>query len=325
MISITSDVKRFFEKEKGRTVLYGAGNSGYWTGYYMNRCGLDFSCYLDRDVIHRNVWCNEKPILPPKELKSMRGEKLKIVVTPRLYESVMFDLTNYTSEYGVDVLCFIPKYRSVINDTERYNINRFLGYFRRRLFTGTIPSIIANDCTAGLIYEMMNMAMLSPTINCGIYPEDFLRLCSRPEYYFAQELKDWHWMRGLINPGTPPEYPEARMGDIRVFFSHYGAEDGCFERISEHWRLLCKRIDYEHLVFLMSDMSRSVIPILTRKEFCRLPERHLLMSRRNHSLYLDDEAGNVLFMAEHYFNRTDTAIENFFDLLGWLNGLWSKE
>ena len=34
----------------GDIFIYGAGNCGYWIGYYMEKCGIDFQGYIDKDA-----------------------------------------------------------------------------------------------------------------------------------------------------------------------------------------------------------------------------------------------------------------------------------
>ena len=48
MIKTTNKMKKFFENDMGKIIIYGAGRYGYWIGKYMNDCNIPFECYVDK-------------------------------------------------------------------------------------------------------------------------------------------------------------------------------------------------------------------------------------------------------------------------------------
>ena len=55
MITTTNNVKKFFENETGKIIIYGAGKNGHWVGYYMNKCNIPFECYIDKNAVSCTV------------------------------------------------------------------------------------------------------------------------------------------------------------------------------------------------------------------------------------------------------------------------------
>ena len=50
MITTTNNVKKFFENETGKIIIYGAGGDGYWIGKFMNECNIPFECSIDSSI-----------------------------------------------------------------------------------------------------------------------------------------------------------------------------------------------------------------------------------------------------------------------------------
>lgn len=315
VVGITNDEKAFFEKDMSSPILlYGAGNSGYWIGYYMNLCGIEYEGYVDRNITKENEYLNKKPCYSTDYLKKYSGRQIRVVATAHSYESILFDLMNFDRLWNLSILCFVPKYsrRLASRDKETYDINKFLGYFRRKVFGHSMPTIISNDCTAGHIYEMMDSFMLSPTINCGMNVDDFIKCCEAPKEYLQCEPKDFFWTRD-IDFGYG-EYPCGLIKDVVIHFLHYNDVISC----KKAWTQLSKYIDWNNMIFIMSDNGRA-IPIDVQMRFDHLTSKHLTLHRGNRTMLLVDDFRNHLYMNEYYFSKRDRAIENYFDLVGWLN------
>lgn len=48
MITTTNDVKKFMEDTQGQLYIYGAGRIGWRVADYLNKCGIDFSGFIDK-------------------------------------------------------------------------------------------------------------------------------------------------------------------------------------------------------------------------------------------------------------------------------------
>ncbi len=317
MIEVTNDIKRFLEKETGEIIIYGAGNAGYWVGYYMNRCGIDFSCYVDKKIQgEEGAFYNDKPVYSPKKLNEYKGRSIRIIITPQQYEQILAGLLICEKDMGFNALCCIPSFVHQTTKVEGYHINKFLAYFRRKLFKGEIPTIISNDCSAGYIYHIMDMIMISPTINTGIDQDDFIKLCRNTRHYAQQKVGGLHWERAYGNPQTDKDVLAGNVDDIKVCFAHVDSET----EIQYRWETMCKMINWDRIIYVANSYDRNIPPFTVRneKEFLNLPGEKLMMVDRNTACWCNG-GFNKIYMKENYLSRRDTAIENYFDLLGWLN------
>lgn len=311
MVSVTNNTHDFFEKNSGEIMIYGAGNSGYWIGYYMNRCKMEFSCYLDKIAEHENLFMNGKPVFRPDKLGEYQDRSLRIIISANAYESVITDLVFLEQKYHVHLRCLVPRYKHFIWGYESYNINKFLAYFRRRLYTGTMPTIISNDCIAGGIYNLMGMFMLSPTINTWIEPEDYAKLCLNPRRYFNCEGGELFW--NYLNKDKRPEItPAMKLEDITVSFAHTKNTEGLVER----WNRMRQRINWNNLIFAFRGHELPVPQSFREMLLTEHPNYLIVRLPGSMRVYHDLD---YLCLERNYFEDPDYAIENVFDLLGWLN------
>lgn len=315
MVSVTNNIKDFIENQKEELFIYGAGNSGYWIGYYLNRCGIDFSGYIDSNEKYRGALCQDKPVYQPQKLAEYKGKNLRLIISPRLFEPILSDLLFGERKYGFHALCLVPRFKHFNLEQEIYDINYFLGYFRRLLYKKDVPTIISNDCIAGEIYHLMNMPFLSPTINMVITPNDFLKLCQNPERYFNIEGKGLFY--NILPLGTQPEdfkmgIPAMKIDDITVTFAH---PNGKSAELIERWNMKRREINWNNMIFVFR-ANHIAVPGDFIHEFSKLKEKHLIMTYgENGVIYRNIDQ---LFLSEYIFG-TGRAIENDFDLLGWLN------
>lgn len=320
MISITKDLKSFIEDCNDELMIYGAGNSGYWTGYYMNKCQVDFSCYLDNGIKDEGTLLNGKPILlPSNKLKEYNGKMIRIFVSITAYQSAVYDLLESSQKYGFYAQCYIPLDYSLSelgqkDRKETYAINATLGYFRKQLFNGSIPTILSNDCTAGSIYQTLGLPMASPTINAGLLDDDFIKLCRNPKHYFDIELDSFEMGRMACWNSLRPwsvDSPCSRIDDITIYWGHTKPGDAFLER----WNIMRKKVNYDNMIFCMSNL-RIENSYSAWKQFSTLKQRHLAIMYDNKYVTAIN-GGDAVIVKQ--FIRPDTPIENYFDLLGWIN------
>lgn len=329
MISITKDLKSFIEDCNDEIMIYGAGNSGYWTGYYMNICKVDFSCYLDKEIKDEGTLFNGKPILlPSNKLKEYNGKRIRIFVSIAKYQSAVYDLLELSQQYGFYAQCYIPlDYDIQVMDQkdkqETYAINASLGYFRKQQFKGSIPTILSNDCMAGGIYKTLGIPMISPTINVGILGDDFIKLCENPKHYFDIELDSFEMGRLTQHIDGMPNFldlPCSRVDDITIYWAHT-KPDG---RFLERWNIMRKKVNYDNMIFCMGN-QRIEISYSAWKQFSMLKQRRLAIMYDDRYATAINGRDAIIANRKFYFTRMDTPIENFFDILGWINEEISNE
>lgn len=302
MVIITNDVDKFLQ-EDGELFIYGGGNPGYWTGYYMMKCGMEFSGYIDRSVV-----AVDDTILLEKKVYSLSQvlgskKKIRMIIAVGNPEEVLGELQWHNE---LDLLCLVPCYEDYITKRRVYDINKFLSYFRSRLIKVDIPTILSNSCNAGFIYRMLGVKRISPTINNVICPEDFLKICKEPYKYLSKDITLGHW--ALYNG---ERHPVGKIEDVSVHFVHDTVSEDALKR----WNSFRQRINWDNFHFIMSE-DISLVPYMTAREFCQLQERHLLILQKNN--YKFNFSGSI-YMNHNHFHIRNSAIENYFDLLGWIN------
>ena len=211
-------------------------------------------------------------------MKEYSGREIRIIVTPKAYESAVSELLWQERRYHFNALCLVPKYVNITTGEEIYNINKLLSYFRGKLLSGETPSIFCNSCLAGRIYELFDRIMISPTINTMLSPEDFLKLCRKPQYYLEQEMSNLYWKRAFGNPGRRSDSPCGRIGDIEVIFKHVASQEGLIER----WNMMRKRINWNRIIFILTEqVIQPNIPIKVLKEFLHKNNTFMIMLQKS--------------------------------------------
>lgn len=210
-----------------------------------------------------------------------------------------------------NLVCLIPIYEDYITHNPIYDINKMLAYFRRQLIKEEIPTILCNNCSAGFIYRMLGVQRISPTINNIILSDDYMRLCREPEKYLQQDMETAYWgvWRG-------EKCPIGRINDIEVYFVHDTNQKEALDR----WNRLRKRVNYDHLVYLFVDIGfngNGCLFYSDVRKFCSMKQRHLCILNKN--MYIGSELKGAIYMNHGHFHTRDAVIENYFDIMGWIN------
>ncbi len=314
MIRVTNDMKAFFENEAGEIILYGAGNAGYWVGYYLNRCNIEFLFYLDRNPERDETLCNGHHIYPVSKLREYSGTHIRMIISPHVYKEIVADLLWLDHLWNLEILCIIPQYKDLMIDGDTYNINRFLGYFRRKLIGGNVPTIISNTCAGGTIYEAFDMPLLSPTVNVGIKDDDFIKLCLNLEHYMNCEMTLKGWEKQTRTFGYEQAWPIGIVDDIEVLLGHTESAEEAVER----WNFLRERINWDRIIFVMEEYGyRTPVSKEAYDSFTKLDGKKLFV--QGHSYYDSFDYKPPYIIATEAANRREPAIENFFDLVEWMN------
>lgn len=131
-------------------------------------------------------------------------------------------------------------------------------------------TVIAKDCTGAMLLHDLGLRFDTPTVNLFFTAGDFVKFCSRLEYYIRCEL---------VEDATATEpFPVGLLDDVRVYFRHYKS----FEEAKKKWQERCTRIHWDNLYFLMTDGRGSSETVV--REFDALPWRHkVLLTCRNYN------------------------------------------
>lgn len=307
MIQVTNDVGDFLENKEGRLLIYGIGNPGRWVSTYMMKCGIEWDAYVDQVAKGMDdVYLWGKRIMHPQELAKYEKEPLRIIVAVEKQNEVLADLQWYVPDN--DILCLVAFYKDPIIENKTYDINKMLSYFRSKLITDDLPTIISNSCNAGFIYRALGRLPLSPTVNVGIYPQDFIKICRDPHGYLDEEIVFDHY---TCFEGR--RVPVGKIKDIEVNFVHSESAENAIK----NWNTTKKWIHWDNLIFVMSDDTDN-IPYQIVEEFCDIPQKHLCVLKS--VLYSNTRMNGIIHVPHDHFHMRNSAIENWFDILGWING-----
>lgn len=103
------------------------------------------------------------------------------------------------------------------------------------------------------------------------------------------------------------------VGDCEVVFAHTQNEDEGIKR----WNMLRNKINWDKLIYLYIDQKHEAVsPYFIKERFSELSEPKLYVSQLGMRNMGDADS---FYMQDNYLGRMDIAIENHFDLLGWLN------
>lgn len=307
MIQTTNNAKDFFERNTEPIYIYGAGNSGYWVSYYMEKCHIDWEGCIDIGARESDCYMYGKKIVHPSELKKC-NEKIRIIVAIGQAEDALATLHWYADSNKI--LCLVPFYKDQVSQKEKtYDINKMLSYFRNRLLMCEYPTFISNTCSAGFAYKVLGLNFSSPTINTGIRPIDFLKFCKNLSEYMEYDMQFSHW---TLRQGE--RIPVGKVKDIDILFPH----SDNVENSILYWNRLKEAINWNNIIFIMNDNWFN-IPYQIAKEFCDFPNKHMLILKS--SMYNNDMKG-LIYADKNCQTLHDrsVAIEDWFDFLGWVNG-----
>jgi len=185
-MKITSNTKNFIEKQSGDIFIYQTDNAAYWVGYYLDKCQIDFSGYIDRHVSIQNSYLNGKLIYSiDKLIEYADKEQIRLIVPSPEYAKHIVELSGYEQKYNITISCLIAEHkrRDIIWRESRdkiYHINKLLAYFRKRLVTKEIPTILSTDCMGGRLYEALDAPWNSTTINTGMLAKKLYETLLQP-------------------------------------------------------------------------------------------------------------------------------------------------
>lgn len=104
-------------------------------------------------------------------------------------------------------------------------------------------TILCSHCMGGIIYHILNIKFLSPTINLRIDSKDFIKFLNHINYYLSLPLEFYDEYE------TP--YPLGKLGDITIHFNHYhtGEEALC------KWNDRKMRINWNNIFVITNDLD----------------------------------------------------------------------
>lgn len=180
------------------------------------------------------------PFVRKEELKTIEFDY--IVVTANTY-SIIKDEAIWVYN--------IPSQR--ILDAKILFINGFRFESYRKLVDQN-PTFISNNCTGGIIYNMLGLRFTSPIINMFITDYDFIEFSQNVPKYISHEIV---LDSTAYDSGTKIQYPVYRIEDsrIKLHMNHYS--DFCEGK--RKWEERKQRINFDNLIFVFSSLNATTI------------------------------------------------------------------
>lgn len=282
-------------------------------GLLLDQCGIGFIAYIDRNMraSGKSFWGHN--IINKFQLLEYIGSSVyNIILTVEDTKSVLLDFWNMDQSKLYNIL--LPKQF----DNGKPNSNLMLAPLRYRLIKNKKITVISNNCSALNIYRYLGIPSSdwSPFAFAGaaFASIDFLKLVENFEYYMNCELQIDSWeYRGIV-PHDLRIFPSGKLGDIRIYFPHGEGEkkDHILQQWEEH-----KRIYKDYMFWILSD-AQWTLPYTVVKKFSEMPLNKCIVLTR--SMYCVPSINYIANPNQAFLDINGTLIEDWFDLVGWING-----
>ncbi len=130
---------------------------------------------------------------------------------------------------------------------------------KRKKLKNNSPSILCDNCNAGIILHDLGLKFNSPTVNLYFEPDDYLRLISKPHKYLDTVPSEIE---------SNKSFPVGMINDITAYFMHFDS----FESAKEKWVSRSKRFDYSDYFVMMAEKNGCTYEHIAR--FDALPIAH---------------------------------------------------
>lgn len=302
MITITTNAIAFWQgvTDKKPIYIYAASYRGELIGDIIKQTNIPFAGYIDRDSHLSGSMLNGTKIYTPNEFKNR--------VTTDFYHII---LATGDVNGALSVLEKINLNIKVLIPEKRNDFNLILTYCRNKQLNNKKFSIISNNCTAGFFYKALGMEFTSPTWNLIIKPNEYPKFCSNIKYYLSTECQFSCYNRRTQNLDDGL-YPIGKLDDIYIHFVHYRT----WEDAIQAWNRRKERVYYDNLFFVF-DENADVLPKKAISDFINLPHKNKVVFQRKVMYNLP-----YTIFTEKSINpfAVDKLYEEWFDLVGWING-----
>lgn len=189
------------------------------------------------------------PFIPKKDLKWNFDY---IIATPKDFHSVMAEveiLGGDTKKLIAGKVLQIPDFN-------------FAQYIKLR---ANVPSIISRDCYAAVLYNVLGIPFLSPTILLWFDDDNYLRLLSDLQFYMQQTVE---YVRDEVDENSGVVYPVGKIADVEINFNHYSS----FEEAKTKWEQRVKRIKWDRLFVVNAtkqvDVAKRFMNLSYERKMC---------------------------------------------------------
>lgn len=159
------------------------------------------------------------------------------------YDYILVTANDFNLVRNEAVFCYRISNKKII-DSKVLNIIGF-SFTKYVKLVNQNPTFISNNCTAGIIYNLLGMRFTSPLINMFVKDDDYFSLIEN----FKQNMESEILLTGInYDSGTQLKYPvyTIRNTGIKLYMNHYGD----FSVAKEKWDIRKTRINYDNIIYI---------------------------------------------------------------------------
>lgn len=148
----------------------------------------------------------------------------------------------------------------------RLRINKFGSSYRRKKLKIKNPTIISNNCWAGIVSQYLGIKYYTPTIGLYFFSEEYIKFLERFDYYIKQKLeiidtKDSKYYDEMIKKNHKNAIV-GKLDDVEIEFLHMKTGKEAIEK----WNKRVKRINRRNIIFKFCEQNECSIEHIKRFE-----------------------------------------------------------
>lgn len=148
----------------------------------------------------------------------------------------------------------------------RLRINKFGSSYRRKKLKIKNPTIISNNCWAGIVSQYLGIKYYKPTIGLYFFSEEYIKFLERFDYYIKQKLeiidtKDSKYYDEMIKKNHKNAIV-GKLDDVEIVFLHMKTGKEAIEK----WNKRVKRINRRNIIFKFCEQNECSIEHIKRFE-----------------------------------------------------------
>ena len=137
----------------------------------------------------------------------------------------------------------------------RLRINKFGSSYRRKKLKIKNPTIISNNCWAGIVSQYLGIKYYTPTIGLYFFSEEYIKFLERFDYYIKQKLeiidtKDSKYYDEMIKKNHQNAIV-GKLDDVEIVFLHMKTGKEAIEK----WNKRVKRINRRNIIFKFCEQN----------------------------------------------------------------------
>ena len=173
-------------------------------------------------------------------------------------------------------------------------------------------SLIASNCNGGLLLHDLGARFNSPFVNCGLMPDNYIRLLQNLEHYLSCDMQITR-VEGALAYG--------QWDDLEVIFGHF--DD--ISQVKRDWDRRIKRINMDNLFVIFTDRDGctmehlrafDALPYKNKVVFTHLPYPELRSACYIRGFETDPYVGELY---KFRYKRFGWKYIDDFDYVSWFN------